>query len=855
MLIAIKSTLICKVLNVSVKNVEHVFVQLNLGPNILIIGCVYIPPVSPLILYEQFFNAVNELFISYPKAKFVLLGDFNLPSLNFSPYTLPIICNSPIESYFISMLSLFHFNQFNLVRNHNNVTLDLVLSNIHLFVLNDPDPLLPIDKHHPALNISLKYEQFNTLSTLNNIIYDFKNCDYIRIVKYIGDSLNIINSISSDINIVVDDLYKILHDAINIFVPKKRLYINTYPIWYSNSLKSLLREKKISHLIYKKFKNISDYISFSSLRAKCKRLAKSDYKNYINKVQSSIRNNPKYFWSFIKNSNNDNALPQSLYLDTAVVNNGTDIVNLFAKYFSDAYSIVNYPLNSSSLNTDNINLNSNSNINSISFTEIDVLNLISNLKLSNNPGPDGIPSIFLYNCRFILTPVLTNIFKLSLSRGIFPSIWKTSFISPIFKNGDSSLISNYRPISKLSVIPKLFSHLISSKLSNFCSSLLSTHQYGFTPKRSPCNNLAVVKNIILHSFEMNAQTDIIYTDFAKAFDQVNHVILIKKLQIFGFSGALLNWFQSFLSGRHQIVKYLNFTSIQFSVPSGVPQGDHLSTLLFNIFINDLPSVITNSNIFLFADDAKLVKIIKSEQDAINLQLDINNLLLWCNENHLFLNFHKCKFMKFYLIKNPIKFLYTISASNIELVNQFKDLGVIFDPKLNFSLHTEMIKNKAFRNLGFIKRACGSFSDPDALKILYCSLVRSNLEYCHLIWINNTLKQNLMLESVQNNFLRFISFKFNITRPIHGSYINVLNFLNISLLSDRRSLLLSKYLQKLILGSIDCPEILSLIRFKINSLNTRDPKPFYPLFSTKNYILNSPANLLMTAGNTYIFDYI
>jgi len=116
----------------------------------------------------------------------------------------------------------------------------------------------------------------------------------------------------------------------------------------------------------------------------------------------------------------------------------------------------------------------------------------------------------------------------------------------------------------------------------------------------------------------------------------------------------------------------------------------------------------------------------------------------------------------------------------------------------------MIKNKAFRNLGFIKLTCGSFSDPVPLKILYSSVVYSNLEYCPLIWINNTSKQNILLESVQNKFLHFISFKFHINRPLHGMYINVLNFLNISLLSDCRSLLLSKYLQMLILGLIYCP---------------------------------------------------
>jgi len=138
---------------------------------------------------------------------------------------------------------------------------------------------------------------------------------------------------------------------------------------------------------------------------------------------------------------------------------------------------------------------------------------------------------------------------------------------------------------------------------------------------------------------------------------------------------------------------------------------------------------------------------------------------------------------------------------------------------------------------------------------YCSLVRSHLEYCHLIWINNTEKQNNSIELVQNKFSRFISFKFNIPRPIHGSYQNVLNFFNLSTLIDRRSLLLSNFLRNLTLDSDDCSELFPLIKFKINSFNTRGPKLFYQIHSSRNYnILNSPANLFMTAGNTFVFDY-
>jgi len=143
---------------------------------------------------------------------------------------------------------------------------------------------------------------------------------------------------------------------------------------------------------------------------------------------------------------------------------------------------------------------------------------------------------------------------------------------------------------------KLFSQLIPLKLSKLCSSFLTSKQYGFVPNRSTCKHLSVTQNIIIQSFELNAQTDIIYTDFSKAFDRVNYQILMRKLQAFGFSGSLLLWFQIFLFNRIQIVKHLNFQSAQFHVPSGVPRGDHLSTLLFNIFINDLSDAIKNSDI-------------------------------------------------------------------------------------------------------------------------------------------------------------------------------------------------------------------------------------------------------------------
>jgi hypothetical protein len=271
----------------------------------------------------------------------------------------------------------------------------------------------------------------------------------------------------------------------------------------------------------------------------------------------------------VNNRRDENALPKIVNFDSVSSNNGQDIVNLYASYFFKAYC------NSTHTNFRNNNLNdkiinSTFSFNKLKFTEIDIFNLISSLPLISSSGPDGIPPVFFYNCIFVLTPILTIIFNTSLNIGIFLELWKTSFVFPVFKKGDPSSISNYICISKLSATPKLFSNLISSKLTAYRSLYLFQNQHGFISKRSSCTNLSLVQNLILNEFNSNSQTDIIYTDFSKAFDRVNLEILFYKLQYFRFSDPLLSWFRFFLTNRFQIVKYQNYCSPKFSVPSGGP---------------------------------------------------------------------------------------------------------------------------------------------------------------------------------------------------------------------------------------------------------------------------------------------
>ena len=355
--------------------------------------------------------------------------------------------------------------------------------------------------------------------------------------------------------------------------------------------------------------------------------------------------------------------------------------------------------------------------------------------------------------------------------------------------------------------------MITSQLYFELTKCFSPYQHGFLPGKSTITNLLLFTSDIFANFHSMLQTDVIYTDFSKAFDVVNHRLLLLKLKLIGFPDIFIRWIRSYLCGRTQKVVYNSCFSETISVTSGVPQGSHLGPLLFLIFINDLPTVIENCSILLYADDVKIYHA-SNENDNI-LQNNLNNIANWCSYNCLYLNLAKCKHMIF-ARKVWYRRVFCINGMNLETVEQFPDLGVLMDPKLRFNLHINSILSKAYRTLGFIKRWAKEFRDPYITKLLFTSLVRPILEYASIVWNPSYLCDINRIESVQKQFLLFclrhLGWGSDVRLP---PYESRLKLIRLPTMQIRRKMLNTTFIINLLTGRIDCPPLLNKIQIKIN----------------------------------------
>ena len=425
---------------------------------------------------------------------------------------------------------------------------------------------------------------------------------------------------------------------------------------------------------------------------------------------------------------------------------------------------------------------SDSSISDIVVTENKVKSLLKQLNVSKSTGPDNFHPRFLKETVDNISLPITILFNKSLSDGILPSEWKLANVTCIFKSGDKTKSSNYRPISITSILCRLLESIIKNEVMEHCKDrdIFTDSQYGFREKRGCILQLLTVFDTWSQYIDSDIPVDTIFLDFRKAFDSVPHKRLLLKLERLGVSGNVLKWISSFLSNRSQRVVINGQSSEWTDVSSGVPQGSVLGPLLFILYVNDLPDEV-KSYCKLFADDAKLYKDLQNLEDFETIQNDLNKLCQWTIKWLMIFNVEKCKVM--HLGKNNPRFEYEMTDKDgntkvLKSVEMEKDLGVNVQENLKFDKHISLTVNRANRLVGLIKRAF-SYLDEETLLVLYKTLIRPILDYGNTIWFPTLKKDIRAIESVQRRLTKILP------ELSHISYEERLRKLNLTTLDYRR----------------------------------------------------------------------
>lgn len=843
----------------SALNVQPIdFSQLHkIFPSINIVGCrcninhfvfytvlIYLPPSLTIEIFQFFFESLEQLEVLANK-HLIILGDFNVRY--FSDVNQQDDHKVEIVNNF---LNFFSFQQFNNIENINKRLLDLIISNVPCEVTRDYVPFLQEDDHHPSLTITFKLSLSNKCKVArnrNNKSFNFKKANFPELYKAIlFKDWKFLDEIV-DVNEAVEQFYLGLYEIIVNHVPPRKEFKHVYPSWYTSEIINNIKTKAKYHKKFKRTSNITFQVEFKRLRKLTREQIRTAYQNFIALAQDEITQNSSRFWSFIHSKNQSSRIPSSMYFEDHVCESHQDIVNTFANSFSKIFIS---PCDSSQIQFSKPNtLSSNTHIFVEHICETEILQAAKRLKNKLTSGPDNIPSFLVKDCIGAFAKPLCTIFNLIMNTTVFPSQWKESKVCPIFKSGDKHNISNYRPISILSNFAKLLEIILYSKIYPTVRNTLSCNQHGFLDRRSSATNLMVLTQYISEVLDEQGQVDVVYTDFTKAFDRIDHNVLLNKLDTFGFSNRLLSFFASYLDRRIQFVAHNGFRSTNYVATSGVPQGSNLGPLLFLLFINDICKVI-KSNQLLFADDLKIFASITKEDDCMLIQADLLRLEEWCIQNKLDLNPSKCSVISYTRKRTPILSHYVLNGTIIIRSIVVTDLGVIFDHTLSFVAHIKSITSQAYKMYGFILRNCKTFTNLNAIKLLFISYVRSRLEYCSVIWSPYYRCHFQSIENIQRKFLKYLSYRIEGTYPLQGiPYHTLIERHDMLSLNIRRKIATLIFLWKLMHSKIDCNDLVQQFNFYVPRLNTRVNIFFRCKTARTNLYLKSPLYSMCSLFNS------
>ena len=714
---------------------------------------IYIPPNSDSS-YHHYMLTYLSTIASKPHT--LILGDFNYPDINW--YSL--VGQSNVSNAFCDFVYKYNLSQLVKFPTHiKGNTLDLVLTTSPHLVSNpshcDLSSYNGLNSDHFLLSFALHISNTISRPKANGSKFVPKHSykmDYEGLTTYLFDYDFSFFYEGDDIETLWLSLKEIVLHSMSRFSSRSRPTHTKGPAWFNSDIRHSLNKL---HSLRKRFKrpnlpSTCNKLSVAEASLQSKMLdARSKYESTLVSDFACSKNSKIY--SYIKSFSKHMDLPPTVFLESAQAATPAGKAALFNDFFHSVFNTKS-PLPSIT----NLHLPDKL-LCSITFTDLETYEALSSIDSSKASGVDGIPSK-VWKCTAIaLYKPVHHLFSLCLKKSYIPREWRTHQITPILKrNGDKTSVTSYRPISLLSCISKVLEKLIFDKTSDFLvSNIVSSSQFGFVRKRSTLQQLLTFMSSVIHAFDNKTQVDVNYLDIKKAFDSVSHSELLARLWSAGLVGSAWKFFKAYLNDRQQFVSIQGHSSKLLPVTSGVPQGSILGPMLFIIYINNLPDILEFATCLLFADDTKLLRNISSITNSTQLQNDINHLLTWSLMSHLTFNLSKTLMLRFPNRSTNIDATYFMDSSPIQVVESCKDLGVIVSSDLSWSLQQNSVISKAYRQLGLIRRTFSKFVSVREKKLLYLSLVRSQLTYCSQLWRPQFIKDIAALEKVQRRATKYI----------------------------------------------------------------------------------------------------
>ena len=836
--------------------------------DIYVVSC-YVPPNS---LSRQFCNGKNifenlTLHLDYlddirgPGDEVILLGDFNLPSVDWvycreDDVCLPSGDFSAKISDFLDNLSCLGYAQTSCVKNYMGRQLDLVFTTDSGSIITERSPtsLTNTDLYHPPLMVTFGFDtETIRMTEQTTFSFNFRKANF-PLIESLLNSTNFQQELSSEN--IDENAFKFYFILFNIFkksVPlERKKSLNFTPPWYS---KDLIKLKNYKNRLWKKYlkcKSNSNYSNFVNSFNLFQESSSQLYDKYLIEIKNKVFSDSRSFFNFINTKKKSDGYPSTLNFNSESSNDAQVISDFFASFFESAFDSNNFVPSEADFSHISKKVN---NFKFPSLTSEVIFSKLEALPEDYSIGPDKVPPIVLKRCAKAFALPLSILYENSISTSTFPCIWKESFIIPIHKKGNKNDICNYRPIAKLSTIPKVFESILYNYFAKICKDIISTNQHGFVQNKSTTTNLLEFSSDIIAAFNSRLQVDCVYTDFSKAFDKLSHSVIVLKMRLLGFPPEFIDCVTSYLDKRTYKVIFRGTESRSINATSGVPQGSHLGPLLFILAIDDVSLILNNAKVLIYADDMKLYSSISSSRDAELLQNDLDSFATWCSKSYLNLNVGKCEFSRFFRIKSPVLFNYKINSSVLKFSNLVTDLGVVFDSKLNFNCHIDKTVTKASQMLGFVKRWSKEFRCPSISRHLYITLVRPILEYACQVWSPFYKVHKDRIEAVQKRFVRFALGHLPWGNPLLlPPYLDRLSLLNLHPLFKRREVHDLVFLHELINLNILCPVLHAKIVFTTSRRSLRSISLFSIPPRNTNYGMHEGIiRMCRLANNTPAFN--